>query len=42
MTPEIEHVLDEIRGVWRFRWLGVAIAFAICLLGWLVVFALPD
>ena len=42
MTPEIEHVLDEIRGVWRFRGLGFAAAFAVALLGWLVVFALPD
>src|ERR1700691_4687523 len=42
MTPEIEHVLDEVRGVWRFRWAGMSTAFAICLLGWLVVFALPD
>jgi polysaccharide chain length determinant protein (PEP-CTERM system associated) len=42
MTPEIEHVLDEVRGVWRFRWLGLAAAFAIALVGWLVVFALPD
>jgi polysaccharide chain length determinant protein (PEP-CTERM system associated) len=42
MTPEIEHVLDEVRGVWRFRWLGVAAAFTVALLGWLVVFALPD
>src|SRR3984885_5358949 len=42
MTPEIEYVLDEVRGVWRFRWLGFAVAFVIALLGWLVVFALPD
>jgi polysaccharide chain length determinant protein (PEP-CTERM system associated) len=42
MTPEIEHVLDEVRGVWRFRWVGFAVAFAVALLGWLVVFALPD
>ncbi len=42
MTPEIQHVLDEVRGVWRFRWWGLATAFAIALLGWLVVFALPD
>jgi polysaccharide chain length determinant protein (PEP-CTERM system associated) len=42
MTPEIEHVLDEVRGVWRFRWLAIGAAFAIALLGWLVVFALPD
>jgi polysaccharide chain length determinant protein (PEP-CTERM system associated) len=42
MTPEIEKILDEIRGVWRFRWLGLAAAFAIALVGCLVVFALPD
>jgi polysaccharide chain length determinant protein (PEP-CTERM system associated) len=42
MTPEVQHVLDEVRGVWRFRWWGLAAAFAIALLGWLVVFALPD
>src|SRR5271155_2382308 len=42
MTPEIEHALDEMRGVWRFRWLGIAAAFTIAVVGWLVVFALPD
>ena len=42
MTPEIEHILDEVRGVWRYRWLGLAAAFAIALLGSFVVFALPD
>jgi polysaccharide chain length determinant protein (PEP-CTERM system associated) len=42
MTPEIEYILDEARGVWRFRWLGFAAAFAIAVLGSLVVFALPD
>jgi len=42
MTPEIEKVLDEVRGVWRFRWVGMSAAFTFALLGWLVVFALPD
>ncbi|MGD0494308.1 MAG: XrtA system polysaccharide chain length determinant [Steroidobacteraceae bacterium] len=42
MTPEIEHVLDEVRGAWRFRWIALAAAFAIALIGWAVVFALPD
>ena len=42
MTPEIEHVLDEVRGAWRFRWFALATAFAIALVGWAVVFALPD
>jgi polysaccharide chain length determinant protein (PEP-CTERM system associated) len=42
MTPEIEHILDEAKGVWRFRWLGMAAASSIAVIGWLVVFALPD
>jgi polysaccharide chain length determinant protein (PEP-CTERM system associated) len=42
VTPEIEHVLDEVRGAWRFRWIALAAAFAIALIGWAVVFALPD
>jgi polysaccharide chain length determinant protein (PEP-CTERM system associated) len=42
VTPEIEHVLDEARGAWRFRWLALAVAFAIALAGWVTVFALPD
>lgn len=42
MTPEIEHVLEEVRGAWRFRWFALALAFAIALAGWAVVFSLPD
>ena len=42
MTPEIEHVLDEVRGAWRFRWLALAAAFAIAVAGWAIVFSLPD
>ena len=42
MTPEIEHVLDEARGAWRFRWLAVAVAFGIAFVGWVAVFSLPD
>jgi polysaccharide chain length determinant protein (PEP-CTERM system associated) len=42
VTPEIEHVLDEVRGGWRFRWIALAVAFAVALAGWAVVFALPD
>jgi polysaccharide chain length determinant protein (PEP-CTERM system associated) len=42
VTSEIEHVLDEVRGAWRFRWFAVGIAFVVAVLGWVVVFALPD
>ncbi len=42
MTPEIEHVLEEVRGAWRFRWFALALAFVISMVGWAMVFALPD
>src|SRR5215468_5547098 len=35
-------MLDEIRGAWRFRWLAIGIATALALIGWLLVFMLPD
>jgi len=42
MSPIIEQVLDEVRGAWRFRWLALGVAWAVCLLGWVAVFAMPD
>jgi polysaccharide chain length determinant protein (PEP-CTERM system associated) len=42
MSPEIERVIDEIRGAWRFRWVAFAVAVVVAVVGWLVVFALPD
>jgi protein tyrosine kinase modulator len=42
MTPALDHVFDEVRGAWRFRWLALVSAFVVALVGWAVVFALPD
>ena len=42
MTPALDHVFDEVRGAWRFRWLALLTAFIVALIGWAVVFALPD
>ncbi len=42
VNPVIIEVVDAVRGSWRFRWLGLAIACAVALMGWVVVFALPD
>jgi polysaccharide chain length determinant protein (PEP-CTERM system associated) len=42
MTPALDHVLDEVRGAWRFRWVALIAAVIIALIGWAVVFALPD
>lgn len=46
MRSEVEHVLDLIRdtiyGAARFRWIGLAVAWVICLVGWLVVLSMPN
>jgi polysaccharide chain length determinant protein (PEP-CTERM system associated) len=42
MTPALDHVLDEVRGAWRFRWIALLSAFVVAFIGWTVVFALPD
>jgi polysaccharide chain length determinant protein (PEP-CTERM system associated) len=42
MTPALDHVFDEVRGAWRFRWIALVSAFILAIIGWAVVFALPD
>src|SRR5271155_4902484 len=42
MTPALDHIFDEVRGAWRFRWIALVSAFVLALIGWAVVFALPD
>jgi polysaccharide chain length determinant protein (PEP-CTERM system associated) len=42
MSQAVEKVVNELRGAWRFRWLAMAVAWAVCVIGWLVVFAMPD
>ena len=42
MKQELDRVLEEVRSAWRFRWVALAAASIACVIGWLVVFALPD
>ena len=42
MNPYFDKLLDEVRGAWRYRWLAFGIASVFALLGWLLVFMLPD
>src|SRR5271155_4127414 len=42
MTPALDHIFDEVRGAWRFRWIALAAAFVVAGVGWSIVFALPD
>ncbi|MGE3667266.1 MAG: XrtA system polysaccharide chain length determinant, partial [Steroidobacteraceae bacterium] len=38
----LNKILDELRGAWRFRWLGIVVAWTICLAGWVFVMAKPN
>lgn len=32
----------ELRGAWRYRWHALAVAWVVCMLGWLAVYLTPD
>ena len=42
MKQELERVLEEVRSAWRFRWLALAAASIASVIGWSIVFTLPD
>jgi polysaccharide chain length determinant protein (PEP-CTERM system associated) len=42
MTTKLDPLFDELRGAWRFRWMALLAAVAVAIIGWLIIFALPD
>ncbi len=42
MHEMFQQILEQIRGLWRFRWIAMILAWAICLVGWTGVLFLPD
>ena len=42
MKQELERVLEEVRSAWRFRWIALAAASIASVIGWTIVFTLPD
>jgi len=42
MHDQINFVIGEIRSALRFRWLGLAVAFVVCLGGWVYVARMPN
>jgi polysaccharide chain length determinant protein (PEP-CTERM system associated) len=42
MKQELDRIIDEIWGVWRFRWIALGAAAVVALIGWTLVFAMPD
>lgn len=38
----IAEITDHIRGMWRFRWYAVLIAWSVAIAGWYSVYTMPD
>ena len=42
MQEVITQILSMLRGAWRYRWLGVVVAWVIAIGGWIGVQFIPD
>ena len=42
MKQELDRVLEEVRSAWRFRWMALGAASIASVIGWSIVFTLPD
>jgi len=42
MQEIIQQVLNYLRGIWRFRWYAMLLAWVIPIIGWVVVAKMPD
>ncbi|MEA3198219.1 MAG: protein tyrosine kinase modulator [Gammaproteobacteria bacterium] len=42
MKQELDRALEEVRSAWRFRWMALAAAAVVAVIGWGIVFTLPD
>src|SRR5262252_7938945 len=42
MNAALDFIVEQIRGVWRFRWVAMLVAWVVCLVGWLIVLLIPD
>lgn len=42
MHELLNQVLEQLRNAWRFRWYGMLVAWAICIVGWFVVYGMPN
>ena len=42
MGQALDFILEQIRGVWRFRGTALLVAWLVCLIGWFIVLVIPD
>lgn len=42
MLEIFKTLTTHVQGMWRFRWYALLVAWPLCLLGWLVVYSMPN
>jgi polysaccharide chain length determinant protein (PEP-CTERM system associated) len=42
MHDVVKQLLSYLRGMWQYRWYGVVVAWLVCIIGWVVIFLLPN
>ena len=42
MRDQLLQLLTYARGMWRYRWYGLILTWCISIIGWGVVFTMPD
>ena len=42
MQDLVRIAIAEAKGMWRFRWIAMVVAWLICPIGWLAVYGMPD
>ena len=42
MNAALDFIFEQIRGVWRFRWIAMLVAWVVCLVGWFLILLIPD
>jgi polysaccharide chain length determinant protein (PEP-CTERM system associated) len=42
MMQQLDNLIEQLRGLWRFRWIGMVVAWAVLLLALMVITVLPN
>jgi protein tyrosine kinase modulator len=42
MMHQLDNLIEQLRGLWRFRWIGMVTAWAVLLLALIVITILPN
>ncbi|HKL63630.1 MAG TPA: XrtA system polysaccharide chain length determinant [Woeseiaceae bacterium] len=42
MNPQIQDLFAQLKGLWRYRWMALGVAWLVCLVGWAGAYLFPD